>query len=265
MTMAWRAAPLGDADLLAAWTEGRNGPVPDRAIAMLAAAEPTASREELASWPLGSRDARLLDLREATFGPRVDALAECPDCGEPVALAFELGEVRVDGPSGHEAEPARGARSSASAPIELHVDDGSSYRLLIRLPSTADAAAAAEASDVDEGRRVLVRRCVVTAERDGAIVGAGDLSEGVTSAISAAISEGDPQADVRLLAKCPACGHGWSAAFDIAGFLWDEVSTRARHLLGEIHTLARAYGWTEQEILALPAERRQAYVEMVLG
>ncbi|HEX2516118.1 MAG TPA: phage baseplate protein, partial [Chloroflexota bacterium] len=39
--------------------------------------------------------------------------------------------------------------------------------------------------------------------------------------------------------------------------------TRARRLLREVHTLARAYGWREAEILALPGRRRQTYLDLV--
>jgi hypothetical protein len=37
----------------------------------------------------------------------------------------------------------------------------------------------------------------------------------------------------------------------------------ARSLLAEVHSLARAYGWTESEILALSPQRRSTYLEMV--
>ena len=50
---------------------------------------------------------------------------------------------------------------------------------------------------------------------------------------------------------------------DIAGFFWAELDAWARRLLREIHTLARFYGWSEAEILALSPLRRRCYLEMV--
>ena len=38
---------------------------------------------------------------------------------------------------------------------------------------------------------------------------------------------------------------------------------RARALLAAVHTLARAYGWSEPDVLALSEQRRAAYLEMV--
>ena len=57
--------------------------------------------------------------------------------------------------------------------------------------------------------------------------------------------------------------HEWELLFDIAEFFWTEISAQAQRLLREIDALARAYGWTEHEILSLPAQRRQTYLELI--
>ena len=54
-------------------------------------------------------------------------------------------------------------------------------------------------------------------------------------------------------------------SLEIAGFFWAELSTQARRLLGEVHTIASAYGWREAEILALSARRRHYYLELISG
>ena len=53
------------------------------------------------------------------------------------------------------------------------------------------------------------------------------------------------------------------ADFDIARFLWAETRRAAAHLLSEIHELASAYGWSEEAIAAMSAQRRSAYMEML--
>ena len=63
--------------------------------------------------------------------------------------------------------------------------------------------------------------------------------------------------------NCPTCGNQWQLFFDIAAFLWLKIEMQARRLLREVHTLARAYGWREADILALSPWRRQAYLEMI--
>jgi hypothetical protein len=51
--------------------------------------------------------------------------------------------------------------------------------------------------------------------------------------------------------------------FDAGSFFWSELGAWARRLLHEIHSLARAYGWSESEILTLSPARRQAYLELI--
>ena len=66
-----------------------------------------------------------------------------------------------------------------------------------------------------------------------------------------------------LALQCVACGHAGEAQLDPGALLWDEIDARARVLLGEVHRLASAYGWSEAEILALGPARRASYIAMV--
>jgi hypothetical protein len=59
------------------------------------------------------------------------------------------------------------------------------------------------------------------------------------------------------------CTYSWHAAFDIATYLATEVHTWASRQLREVHDLARAYGWSEAEILAMSPTRRRAYLELL--
>jgi hypothetical protein len=57
----------------------------------------------------------------------------------------------------------------------------------------------------------------------------------------------------------------WMPRWIPASLLWDDVQAYARGLLGQVHALARAYGWTEHEVLSLSPRRRAAYLEMTGG
>jgi hypothetical protein len=50
---------------------------------------------------------------------------------------------------------------------------------------------------------------------------------------------------------------------DIGHFLWLEVCSAAKRLIAEIHELAWAYGWSENSILRMSPQRRNAYIEML--
>jgi len=78
------------------------------------------------------------------------------------------------------------------------------------------------------------------------------------------MSELDPQADVSLNLNCAACGHEWQSSFDPAAFLLSEVDGYAARLTGEVHRLARAYGWSEASILEMSPVRRQRYLSLLL-
>jgi hypothetical protein len=75
----------------------------------------------------------------------------------------------------------------------------------------------------------------------------------------------DPMAHVEMRLTCPECRAEWMVPFDIASYLWAEVSDRAMRLLRDVNTLARAFGWSEADILALAPRRRQLYLELVTG
>jgi hypothetical protein len=241
--------PLTAGAVLAAWEAGAGQHPLDRALTLLQAADPAATRDALASLSVAERDARLLRLRAATLGPRLATFTPCPRCGERL-------EAELDTSALFSAPPAQG-------PLEAR---GGGVTMRFRLPDSRDLAAAARCASVDEARRALVERCVGEAFRDdGAAVAPAELSAEAAAALARAMGEAAPAADATLGLACPACGHAWEAALDVGAVFWAELAARARGLLREVHALAAAYHWSESEILAMTPARRRAYLEMVHG
>jgi len=85
----------------------------------------------------------------------------------------------------------------------------------------------------------------------------------VLNAAQEMMTQADPQADVQIALCCPACEHKWQEAFDILSFLWEEIDAWVYRTLNDVHVLASAYGWSESEILAMSAWKRQAYLDLV--
>jgi hypothetical protein len=237
---------LAAADVLRVWESAHRYHPVDQALALLAAAEPECARDELAALPLGDRDRRLLTLRQLSFGDRLDGCSECPQCGAAVEFDLACSALR-SGP--HEPEDRA-----------VLVDD---YTLRVRPLTSFDLAAAAGAADVAAARRVLLQRCVTSAQRSGAVVDTGALPESVSTAVAEAALAADPMAELLLDLACPACDHRWQAGLDIAHILWAEVAARAQRLLTEVHLLAQAYGWREADILAMSTARRAGYLHRV--
>ncbi|TLF52863.1 hypothetical protein FEI13_03945 [Halomonas urmiana] len=226
--------------LLWAWEHGRRRHPIDRALLLHALAAPDLPPERLADQPLGCRNAALFTLRCAAFGSRLDAWLDCPACGE--RLEFPLEASQLPPTSAQHAEPLRVAGHRLTRPTSRH---------LARLVPLDDERQAA---------MQLLRDCLPSnaplPEDEAALT---DLLE----AAEAALEVQDPWAELSLAFGCPACGHQDSASFDIADYLWEEIDARARELLDDVHVLARAYGWSEPQVLALSDARRTAYLERV--
>jgi hypothetical protein len=130
------------------------------------------------------------------------------------------------------------------------------------MPTAGDLAEVAGSRERDHAVALLVERCVIEAKRGGEPVAREEIPPQVLSLMNGGMARQDPLADVVLDFVCPACGEAGQTLFDIGGYLWEELRAQAVRLLHEVHTLARAYGWREPDILALNAARRQAYLEL---
>jgi hypothetical protein len=124
-----------------------------------------------------------------------------------------------------------------------------------------DMAAAARCADVDKARALLLERAVRGAWHEGREVAIADLPDAVVAAVGEGMEAGDPQAETPLVLVCGRCDHRWQLLLDVASFLWNEVSSLAERLLFDVQALARAYGWSEAEILGMSAIRREFYLE----
>ncbi len=227
---------LTAADVLRVWeTGGALHPI-DRALLLCACAAPELDRASLATLALGDRDALLLALHARTFGERIDATLECERCKAGLEVCVTAASLRV--------ESSQVETTHQLAGIEL----------VLRKLDSRDLAAIVHVDDPVAARRMLVARAVVRAT--------GALSEADEARIAEWLAELDPQADLVFDLTCSECHHQFRAPFDIASFVWSEVSLEARRLLQEVAALAHAFKWSERDILAMSRQRRQRYLEL---
>lgn len=225
-----------------------------RALVMLAAAVPDAEPDSLADWPLGRRDTELLAFRASLFGPELEAIAQCPGCGMEVVLAFTAADL------------AAPPHAQSAAPLTVSLER---YAATLRPVTSRDLLALDNANpeqpdSVSPAETTLTARCITAVTEAGAPVDPGTLPPEVLATLGEELGRADPAAATELSVQCPGCGQSWLAPFHIASYLWSELHHWARRLLMDVHTLARAYGWSERDILALPPLRRQAYLELVV-
>lgn len=232
---------LSAADVVRVWERGAGQHPIDRALTILAAADPGNGRAALGDLPLGERNRRLFAVREHTFGDDLTALTTCGRCGERIELRLpepEVGEAQDTVPASVPNPPAD-----------------------VRKLTSRDLAAAARGRDRETARLILAARAIERQTGDG-----GDPSpmpEAEVDAIARRLHAIDPLAVLMLDVRCPACGAQWECELDVAEYLWIEIEAEALRVLRDVHTLAAAYGWSESDILAMSPLRRRAYLELV--
>lgn len=230
------------AALLDAADRGRGAGWLDRGLVLAALAGDEPAR--LADEPIGRLQEAVLLIHASIAGDDLEATTVCPQCAAVVEFALPVAALL----------PRDGGPSSGCL-------DLGAFELTWHAPTTGDLRLAAEAADPSTALRVAC----ITATVDGREVTASDLPADALVAAERAMADADPLAEVLVAVACPECGAEFDADVDPIGFVWAEVEARAVRLLHEVDELARAYGWTEDVILALPPARRTAYLAIVRG
>ncbi|MDD2754126.1 MAG: hypothetical protein PHS80_01230 [Methanothrix sp.] len=238
-------------ELLNVWEQGTVWPAAVRALKLLALAFPKRSLQELEKMCIGERDSLLLMLREETFGSHLVCLAVCRDCNERMEVAFSVQDILVD--------PAIKTGEVLSIAV-------SGYEVWYRLVCGQDLIAIAGIEDPTKARSILLDRCILAVRYNNENISeyhpVDELPIDVLNAVVDGMEQADPQADVQISLTCSSCGQQWQASFDIVSFFWSEIDNWAHRILRDVHTLARAYGWSESDILEMSPLRRQIYLEM---
>ena len=226
----------GAGELLHLWERAEGLPPVQRALALAAASGGEA--EALEQQPLGRTHRHVLELRTGLLGPTLVATAGCPACQATVEFTLDTRLL------GQQTSSAVGARMTDG---EVAVD--------WRAPTPADLVAAASEPLPEQALR---DRCLTPSPPDATV------PAGLVTQVERAMAAADPLAEVLAALTCPDCGTEFESDLDVGAFVWAEIDARAKHLLHEVDVLARSYGWTEDEVLALSEHRRAAYLRIVL-
>lgn len=237
-------------ELLQIWENHRERPVLHRMLHLLSAACGIPEVNTIAQWSIGERDARLLQLREWMFGSKLVNLARCPECSEMVEWEMSTDMLKLQ-PFGQK-EPAATYLLQCGA-----------YHLQYRLVNSLDVLSLIGQGDVSFRPEQLLLDCVLEAKMGDQTVSTAELPAEVLAALDRQVEQEDPQAHISMAMTCPACGHNWSTIFDIMGYLWAEIDAWAKRLFQEVYILARAFGWSERDIIEMSPRRRSLYLSML--
>jgi hypothetical protein len=260
---AW-LRPLTGADEIRLAEAGPNEPPAARVTALLATATKRigdaapVTADMIRSLTVGDRQRLVLGVAAATFGPNLDVVVRCPSgaCGELIELTLSVLDL-VQPPLSAE------LRLEHELTIECAVGRRS---VRFRLPNGRDEEEAAylARSDSAAGARHLLSRCVLAIADDDnqAIAIDDDLLLELAPCIETAIGALDPAAEYTGKATCPFCGGTIRTLLD-GFFLLSSELAAADRLYVEVDTMARAYHWSEAEILSLPVARRRRYLDLI--
>lgn len=173
----------------------------------------------------------LAELRERV-GATLDAVTSCPACEALLDVSLPLDEVL--------------------AGSEVRADDLRVDGVVVRGPTTADVLAALASA---EPAATLRARCATWPE--GAAPYA-DVDLAARVAEAAEQLAGAAGASVRL--DCPECGGDVLADVDVIRLLTEQVTEQGLGLLADVAMLAAAFGWSEQDVLAMSPARVRAYL-----
>jgi hypothetical protein len=232
------------AALLEAWEKARIGGLAARVACLLRLVRPHEDEAALLEVPIGQRNRSLLVLHVVLAGPEVQCVVRCSHCQELNELSLQAAALMV--PPG------------ITPPGGFQADAGP-WTLRFRLPNTADLVIGMGGGDLPSMRRIVAERCLLAIEP----APEGPLPEALIDALSLAIGRADPAAELLFHIQCVACGEQFVTLLDPSHLVWRELDDTSQRLLLEVDALARVYHWPEREILALSAERRQAYLSLV--
>jgi hypothetical protein len=205
----------------------------------IAGAAPTP--ELLRATPVGDRIAALMAVAAATGDGTFSAAVRCPadGCGENLEVEVTWDEIRTI------------AETTAREPFAVEIDG---LTFVVRRPEAADqdGLARASASGAEPTPRDVVAGLLV----DGP---ASELTPERVTAIEAALDERDPLICFTVGIGCPSCGSVADQEIPLVSIGAAVIRRQQARMLDDVHDLARAYGWSEGEILAIPAWRRARY------
>ena len=216
-----------------------------KSLLLLTASCPPADWDTVVQWPVGTRDGLLIQFREQFFGDRMVNNAICPACSETLEWDMKTSDLLAQ-------------KTVEWTEIPVFSAQFEAFYLQFRLPNSADFL-----GNFSEKPFQLIRNCIVSAQKKGKDCTVEVLPENMLQLLESRMETEDPNANLVFNLTCPTCTHRWQVVFDILTYLWKELDVWARQRLQEVFILARAFGWSEYDILSMSAKRRQFYLEMV--
>lgn len=240
---------ISDQSLLSVWEFGLNHSVLETNLFLLSYAYPSYDFDQIASFSIGERDARLLYIRKKLFGPILQNTSNCTACGQKMEWETSVDEIELQSIN----EEERWLSS-----IDLNYKK---RRISFRLPNSKDILEIEDRSTTEVQEQQLIRNCIVDSTLTSKQI--ENIPKDLKDKIVQKMEENDPQANIVMNLSCPECKNTWNATFDIMQYLWTELNDWAVQLIQDVYVLASNFGWAERDILEMDRFRRSLYLKMI--
>jgi hypothetical protein len=196
---------------------------------------------------LGARISRLLRIVELTTQEMALTItANCPQAACQRALELALPFARL-------------AVYAGVAPANIvQFPRPDAPPLALRLPTGRDQAAW-------QSQSYATQEEALAAIVGSLITGSSSAAEDIArlAPLAAAMEEADPLVAFSVNARCPHCAHDDDLPLDLEGICVQKLKMHQRAILRDVHDLATRYGWSEAEVLSVPASRRAQYRQLI--
>ncbi|HEY0894462.1 MAG TPA: hypothetical protein VGE32_15485 [Cellvibrio sp.] len=172
--------------------------------------------------------------------------AHCPACVARYDFPLEWAQLPVK-PAGENFPKISFLLNDSS------INNGEAIQVRVPRGSDQEFIAQLNTQSKTDLRRQLLQRLVI-ADNPQALVQA--LDDDDIARIETALEQAAPELAQQLQLACPECGEQHRVQLDWYRGIYKPVD----ELLDQVHRLAANYHWSEQEILALPKQRRAAYL-----
>jgi len=213
---------------------------------------------------VADRQYLLLKLRQLTFGDLVRGNVFCPwsDCGRRVSIEFGIDDVPVV-----EATERAPSYTMTLSPSACCDDESAQLEVRFRLPNGDDQETVSGllAENEAEALSVLLARAI---QSIGPIAPPAPelltaLSPLARAEIEAEMERLAPKIELNLETVCSECGRTFAVPFNLHHFFFGELRADSDLLYRQVHYLAYHYHWSEREIMEMPRDKRQKYIEVL--
>lgn len=206
--------------------------------------------QSLWQWTVCERLQGLLAIANASTGANTAAIAVCSnaDCREQVELQLGLSSFADE-------EPAN--------KFDWLSPEGE--KISCRLPTGQDQLAwqnhAQAGHDAQHNNELWLAKRLIEHIKNQST--SAHLSDAWIDSLGIALNAADPLTSLDIDVSCPFCHQRLRVDVDLEQLLIEGLRLQQRRLIEQIHRLANAYHWSENDIASLPSWRRERYLARV--